>query len=274
LALQKEGPPVLLEEGVFDTVTLLGTHSDKIIRFSCQAVMALLSPLLTGVRKGTLSKVIALCLNDDQVSDRQQSSEDELNLLGEPIIDDSSTRPIPPKEACHERPGTWAKSRKAFSFDIFAQMPSPAPQETPFTSLSQNFRAPKWEKVHFASLKQKPELPLPPAVVKPETSQISISAKASTDVNITVGSGPAAEDVDRMEFTKDEPVVDACWDDEAVATNHQRILKQRRNDRLSEFGVNMEAKEVKTKSGGASSGGGVKMPKIGKGFGKLRAKMR
>ena len=270
LALQKEGPPVLLDEGVFDTVTLLGTHSDKIIRFSCQAVLALLSPLLTGVRKGTLSKVIALCLSEDQESERKPVSDDEFNLLGEPIIDDSSTRPILPKDACHERPGTWAKSRKAFSIEIFAHMASPAPQETPFTSLSQNFRAPEWQKVHFASLKQKPEVPLPPRVVKPETNQISISAKASSDVSVNVGTGPAAEDVDRMEFTKDEPVVDACWDDEAIATNHQSILKQRRNERLSEFGVSTQ--EIKGKTGG--KGGGVKMPKIGKGLQKLKEKMR
>ena len=74
-----------------------------------------------------------------------------------------------------------------------------------------------------------------------------------------------------MEFTKDEPVVDACWDDEAVATNHQSILKQRRNDRLSEFGVSTQ--EIKGKTAG-KGGGGVKMPKIGKGLQKLKGKMR
>ena len=260
LALQSEGPSVLLEEGVFDTVTTLGTHSDKIIRFSCEAVLALLSPLLTGVRKGTLSKVIALCLDEDRDDDREPSSEPKFNLLGEPIENNTFTRPPPPGEACHERPGTWAKSRKEFSTKSFANMSAPAPQVTPFASLSQNFQAPEWDKVHFASLKNKPEVPLSPEIVKPDTKDISIFAQASSDVNINVGGGPAAEDVDRMEFTKDEPVVDECWDDESIATDHQKLLHQRRADRLSEFGVDLN-KEVQ-KEGRTT--GGVKMPKIGK----------
>ena len=58
------------------------THSDKIIRFSCEAVLALLSPLLTKVRKGTLSKVIALVLNEERDNERGSSSgSPELNLL-------------------------------------------------------------------------------------------------------------------------------------------------------------------------------------------------
>ena len=272
LALQKEGPPVLLTEGVFDTVTTLGTHSDKIIRFSCEAVLALLSPLLTGVRKGTLSKVIALCLNDDQETKSNGSSSDsnqpKYNLLGELVEENqSATKPILPKEACHERPGTWSKSRKEFSTEIFAKMTAEAPQETPFTSLSHNFKAPEWEKVHFGPLSLKTEVPPSPQIVKPETNKISILAQASSDVSINVAGGPAAEDADRMDFAKDEPVVDQCWDDEAIATSHTEILRHRLTDRLSEFGVDLAAEEKSRSGGGGSgsgSGGNVKMPKIGK----------
>ena len=280
LALQSEGPPVLLEEGVFDTVTTLGTHSDKIIRFSCEAVLALLSPLLTKVRKGTLSKVIALVLNEERDNERGSSSgSPELNLLGEEIEDDKNTRPPVPNEACHERPGTWAKSRKNFSTNLFTNMESPMPMVTPFASLSQNFRAPEWEKVHFESLKEKPEMLAAPKIKKPDTKKISIFAQASSDVSINVEGGPAAEDVDRMEFTKDEPVVDECWDDEAVATDHQKLLQERRADRLSEFGVDLKkdgvkknynnnndrSKSKKQEQEKEEESNRVKMPKIGGG---------
>ena len=74
-----------------------------------------------------------------------------------------------------------------------------------------------------------------------------------------------------MDFAKDEPVVDQCWDDEAIATSHTDILDHRRADRLSEFGVDLAAEKKSRSGGGASgSGGNVKMPRIGKKKNKMR----
>ena len=66
-----------------------------------------------------------------------------------------------------------------------------------------------------------------------------------------------------MDFTKDEPVVDQCWDDEQIATDHAKILHHRRNDRLSEFGVELKQQKEEEKKSEKKSGG-LRMPKIGK----------
>ena len=279
LALAPSGPQVCLAEGVFDTVTTLGKHSDKIIRFSCESVLQLLSPLLKGVKKGTLSRVIALCLQDelrgsessspsiDSQSEGKEGSNGntEGSDAGPSHVSsslksnsssggDSSTeknrgitdalRPTRPLQACphSERPGTWAISRKAFSVKVFKKMVAPSPMETPFIQLSRDFCAPRWDKVHFASVKKKPGVSETPSIVKPDTQKISSTAKAASDVNVNVSatggnSDNSTTDADRLEFSKDEPRVDPAWDDEKVATNHKKILHARRNDRLSEFGV-------------------------------------
>jgi hypothetical protein len=310
LALVTEGPSVCLAEGVFDTVTTLGKHSDKVIRFSCESVLQLLSPLLKGVRKGTLSKVIALCLQDElsakdkarkeaasstsadaegkeggggNGSEGKSGDSGQSNLSSSMNMDtgvgrngsssdDSrgitdALRPTPPLHACPhvERPGTWALSRKAFSVKVFRGMVAPQPQETPFTKLSQDFTAPRWEKVHFASLKKKPDMTETPAIVRPDTPKISETAEAAFDVSINVSaqmddSGSSAVDADRLEFNKDEPRVDQAWDDERLATNHKKILHARRNDRLSEFGVEVPVSPKAAQKEGKSD---ATLPKIG-----------
>merc|ERR1711871_208769 len=108
------------------------------------------------------------------------------------------------------------------------------------------------DKVYFESLKKKPGVAETPVIVKPDTSKITITAKAASDVNVNVStvtenSGSSAVDADRLEFTKNEPRVDPAWDDEKVATDHKKILHARRNDRLAEFGV-----EVPLSSTGAT----------------------
>eukprot|EP00946_MAST-07B_sp_MAST-7B-sp1_P004016 g4016.t1 len=308
LALVPEGPKVCLDEGVFDIVTTLGKHSDKVIRFSCESVLQLLSTLLKGVRKGTLSKVIALCLQDE-LSTKNRARKDGTILSGTDVegkeggadgIEGKSSdsgqsnlsssmnmdsrfanegasasedrgvtdalRATEPLLACPfaERPGTWALSRKAFSFNVFHEMKAPPPQETPFTKLSQNFTAPVWEKVHFSGLKKKPVMAETPAIVRPDTSKISETAEAALDVNINVsvqvdGTGNSAVDADRIEFSKDEPSVDSAWDDESVATNHKKILHARRNERLAEFGVQVPSSPTGAQSEGKT--GGI-LPKI------------
>jgi hypothetical protein len=311
LALVTEGPSVCLAEGVFDTVTTLGKHSDEVIRFSCESVLQLLSPLLKGVRKGTLSKVIALCLQDELLSTKDKARKDaaspsnadsegkdsragdgsdgssgdsgQSNLSSSMNMDSGlgrdgpspdnnrgitdALRPTPPLRACPhiERPGTWALSRKAFSVKVFRVMVAPQPQETPFTKLSQNFTAPSWDKVHFASLKKKPDMIETPPIVRPDTPKISETAEAAFDVSINVSAqvddtGGSAVDADRLEFGKDEPRVDQAWDDEGLATNHKKILHARRNDRLSEFGVVVPVSPVAAQKEGKSD---AVLPKIG-----------
>ena len=201
---------ICLNEGV--TQSLLRETLDTIIRFSCESVLQFITAL-KAVRKGTLSKVIALCLQDELASMRSNTRKDGISIdsqegpegsSGKEATTDSSVksltnastnkldssasnanpskdamRPTPSHLACPhaDRPGTWALSRRAFSEKVYRNMPAPQPVETPFMLLSREFTSPKWDKVHFSSLKKKPAMSESPVIVRPDTRKYQTASR-------------------------------------------------------------------------------------------------
>ena len=63
----------LVNAGVYDTSSMLGSHSDPIIKRCCEAILELLSPLIKDFKAGTVGRVISLCMEEDSGATRGTS---------------------------------------------------------------------------------------------------------------------------------------------------------------------------------------------------------
>ena len=205
LALDQDHVNILLEEGVYDIATKLGSHSDIKIKRSCKSILQLLSQTVKTVNTGTVSRIIELSLSETD------------NTL------DCRT-PYGPSDACYEaiEDDDWESNIKSMESNSkgFGNATKPTMLPLPFCDLGTEFKAPPWERVSWPTTPREPHSPAS-AVLKQEDEKelqkltAGSSDSATKEENILEGS----------ELGKGEPKAPHQFDNENSSQNLDSIVQ-------------------------------------------------
>jgi hypothetical protein len=206
LSLDKSSMAVLLQEGVYDAATRLGSHSDAKIKLSCEAILELLSEAVHNVSEGTVTRFIALCMKEKDA-------------------DIDARCPLSPADACYEviPMDSWKESMEKFEADSskFQNAVIPDMIPLPFSESGKEFKAPEWDRISWPISHRAPEMPSPPAL---SVDSIPISKHRASSASHPDDEGQNKENIiEGNQLPKGEPKQPNQWDSAKYAEDLDAI---------------------------------------------------